>query len=150
MFQIERTDSANDDFKALVKLLDEELTVRDGADHPFYDQFNKLDRIKYVVVAYLEEEPVGCGAIKAFDAGIMEIKRMYVKPTLRGRGIAVALLQELEKWSSELGVKACILETGVNQPEAISLYKKCKYQIRENFGPYAGVEKSICFQKNLV
>ncbi len=97
----------------------------------------------------MDEEPVGCGAIKAFDAGIMEIKRMYVKPELRGRGVAVAILQELEKWAAALGVKACILETGVNQPEAISLYKKCRYQIRENYGPYAGVEKSICFQKNL-
>ena len=59
-----RTNSGNEYFQELVKLLDKDLSIRDGADHSFYSQFNKIDMIKYAVVAFDNEKPVGCGAIK--------------------------------------------------------------------------------------
>jgi hypothetical protein len=62
--RILRTNSENQDFVQLVHLLDQDLQRRDGADHSFFAQFNKIDSIKYVVVAYLDLSPVGCGAIK--------------------------------------------------------------------------------------
>ncbi len=150
MIELLRTNSANKHFIELVKHLDTDLAVRDGDDHPFYDQFNKIDSIKYAVVAFDEnKEAVGCGAIKQFEPRIMEVKRMFVPIEHRGKGIAGKILKELEIWAAELGNTKCILETGIKQPEAIALYKKCGYQITDNYGQYAGVEKSVCFEKLL-
>ena len=136
-------------FVALVKELDAELAVRDGKDYPFYSQFNGTDVIPCAVVAYFNGEPVGCGAIKAYDKESMEVKRMYVKPAYRGKGVASAVLHELEQWAREQDVIKCVLETGKRQHEAIRLYNKRGYVVIPNYGPYAGVENSVCFQKTL-
>ena len=149
MFKIVRTNSSDKDFIALVKLLDADLQIRDGEDHPFFAQYNKLDNIKYAVVAYLDEIPVGCGAIKQYDEHTMEIKRMFVNPELRGKGIATKVLIELENWVRELNFSKCILETGKRQPEAIRLYQKNGYEIIPNFGQYKNVESSVCFEKTI-
>lgn len=146
-YKILRTNSANPDFLELVRQLDIDLAIRDGDDHSFYHQFNKVDMIKYVVVAFENEVAVGCGAIKAYDAESMEVKRMYTPPEHRGKGIAVVVLNELEKWAAEIGYKKCVLETGKAQPEAIALYTKCGYDVIVNYGQYAGVENSVCFEK---
>jgi putative acetyltransferase len=147
MIKLVRTNSDNDDFKRLVTLLDADLAVRDGEDHGFYSQFNKIDKIKYVVIALHNNRPVGCGAIKEFAAGVMEVKRMFVLPGERGKGIASRILESLEEWARELGYTHCVLETGKRQPEAIALYEKCGYRIIENYGQYAGIENSVCFEK---
>jgi putative acetyltransferase len=147
MLKIVRTNSSDNDFIALVKLLDADLQIRDGEEHPFFAQYNKLDNIKYAVVAYLDEIPVGCGAIKQYDEHTMEIKRMFVNPELRGKGIATKVLIELENWVRELNFSKCILETGKRQPEAIRLYEKNGYEIIPNFGQYKNVESSVCFEK---
>lgn len=144
-----RTDSDSPDFIDLVKHLDADLAERDGNDHSFYDQFNKIDKIKYVVVAYENDEPVGCGAMKEYGPGTMEIKRMYTSPRGRGKGIAGKVLAELETWATELSCKKCLLETGKRQPEAIGLYKKNGYILIPNYGQYAGVENSLCFEKQM-
>lgn len=144
-----RTDSGNDDFQQLVRQLDSDLGIRDGKDHSFYAQFNKIDMIRHVVVAYDQGKPVGCGAIKQYDDNTMEVKRMFVPVENRGQGIASIILKELESWSKELKYQKCILETGKRQPEAISLYQKNNYIIIPNFGQYKGVENSVCFEKVL-
>ena len=91
-----RTKSDSPDFRSLVILLDRDLKIRDGDEHEFYAQFNKIDAIKNVVVAYFEEEAVGCGAFKPFSENTAEIKRMYVKPEFRGQRIAQNILTERE------------------------------------------------------
>jgi len=149
ILKIVRTNSDNPDFKELVKLLDAELAERDGADHPFYAQYNKIDKIKFAVVAYENGKPVSCGAIKEYSNDTMEIKRMYTLPESRGRGIAVKVLSDLENWTKELSFERCILETGKKQPEAIALYKKNGYKLIPNYGQYAEVENSLCFKKEL-
>ena len=149
MIEVIRTNSDNPDFVALVTLLDTDLAIRDGAEHSFYSQFNKIDKIKYALVAYDDGIPVGCGAIKEYSLGAMEVKRMYTLPASRGRGIASTILHELEKWAAELSYKKCVLETGKRQPEAIELYKKSGYTIIPNYGQYAGVDNSVCFEKTL-
>ncbi len=149
MIKLKRTDSAHQDFIALVRALDADLARRDGSDHSFYAQFNKIDKIKYVVVAYEDGKPVGCGAIKEFAPGIMEVKRMYTLPESRGKGIATKVLDELEKWAAALGYEKCVLETGKRQPEAIGLYQKSGYRVIPNYGQYAGVENSVCFEKEV-
>jgi putative acetyltransferase len=149
MLRFRRTHSDDRDFVELVRRLDADLAERDGDAHPFYAQFNKIDKIKFVVVAYEDGIPVACGAIKEFSPGIMEVKRMYTSPESRGKGIAGKVLDELERWAAELSCQKCILETGKKQPEAIRLYQKSGYQIIPNYGPYAGVENSVCFEKEL-
>ncbi|GAB3839655.1 GNAT family N-acetyltransferase [Hymenobacter jeollabukensis] len=149
MLHLVRTDSDNPDFRALVRLLDQDLQVRDGAEHSFYAQFNKVDAIRHVVVAYLHDEPVGCGAFKPYDEASVEIKRMFVQPAHRGRGVAQAVLMELERWAQELGYAGCVLETGKKQPEAIRLYQKSGYQLIPNYGQYIGVDNSVCMQKTV-
>lgn len=144
-----RTDSDNVDFRTLVALLDQDLAVRDGDDHTFYAQFNKVDTIKEVVVAYQNGAPVGCGAIKPFSATEAEVKRMFVHPDYRKQGIAAKVLNELESWAAELGFTSCVLETGKKQPEAIALYQKVGYHIRPNYGQYIGVDNSVCMSKLL-
>jgi len=144
-----RTNSANSDFVILVSALDKYLAVTDGDEHSFYDQYNKLDNIKHVIVVYGDDQPIACGAIKAFDEHTYEIKRMYTDPISRGKGIAGVVLTELESWAYELGGTRCLLETGLRQTAAVRLYKKSNYQVINNYGQYAGMENSICFEKNL-
>lgn len=149
MVQLLRTNSENLDFQNLVVELDKDLKIRDGEEHAFFAQFNKIDNLKQVVVAYWNEIPVGCGAIKPYDEEAMEVKRMYVQPDYRGRGVASQVLAELERWCNELNYKKCILETGYKQPEAIKLYQKNNYKVIPNYGQYTGVESSVCFEKTM-
>ncbi len=149
MIKILRTDSGNPDFIELVKQLDADLAERDGKDHSFYAQFNKIDMIRHAVVAYENDKPVACGAIKEFAPQIMEVKRMYTLPEYRGKGIAGKVLSELETWAAELSYTKCVLETGKKQPEAIQLYQKSGYRIIPNYGQYAGIENSVCFEKEI-
>lgn len=146
---LKRTDSNSADFRSLVHDLDRELAIRDGDDYSFYAQFNKLDAIKHVVVAYDGETPAGCGAIKKFTDGAWEVKRMFVPAEMRGKGVAGHVLAELEKWAGELGAVRCVLETGLKQPEAVRLYEKSGYRSIPNYGQYVGVENSVCFEKEL-
>ncbi|HEX4374559.1 MAG TPA: GNAT family N-acetyltransferase [Puia sp.] len=144
-----RTNSENADFIKLVALLDADLKFRDGEDHAFYAQFNKIAKIKYAVVAYENETAVGCGAFKEYSRDTVEVKRMYVSENIRGKGIATKILTELEKWAAELNYSDAILETGKNQPEALGLYKKNGYSVVPNFGQYQNVDNSVCFKKKL-
>ena len=121
----------------------------DGRDHDFYDQFNKIDKIKHVVVAYFDELPVACGAIKEFDNETMEVKRMFTAESHRGKGLATLVLAELEKWALELGYSKCILETGLRLPDAVRLYQRNGYHQIPNYGQYVEMENSICFEKEL-
>jgi len=149
MVRLVRTNSGNTDFKHLVNLLDEDLAIRDGEDHGFYHQFNAIDAIKYAVVLYENEKPCGCGAIKELGREIMEVKRMYTLPEYRGKGYASRILTELEKWAAEMSYEKCVLETGKKQPEAIQLYQKNNYTVIANYGQYAGIQNSVCFEKVL-
>ena len=79
----------------------------------------------------------------------MEIKRMFTLAGSRGKGLASLVLKELESWAAEMLYEKCILETGKKQPEAIRLYQKNGYKLIPNYGQYAGVENSVCFEKNI-
>jgi len=149
MLNLVRTDSKNPDFLKMVKELDQTLKVTDGDDHAFYNQFNALDRIKNVIVAYDSGIPVACGAFREYGPRSVEIKRMYTKPLYRKRGYASAILEALENWAIEIGYNKCVLETGIFQPPAIALYKKRQYDVIPNYGQYSGVGGSMCFLKYL-
>jgi GNAT superfamily N-acetyltransferase len=144
-----RTNSSDPEFQSLVALLDAELAIVDGDDASFYAQLNKTDNMKHTLVAYIDNLPVGCGAIRAFADDSMEIKRMFVLTTHRRSGVASSIVGELEKWSKELGHKYCVLETGKRQPEAIALYLRMGFETIPNYGKYVGMDNSVCFRKVL-
>jgi len=149
MIHLTRTDSDNKDFIHLVKLLDAELAILDGEEHAFYAQLNKTDKIQTVIVAYENDKPISCGALREYSQTTTEVKRMYTLPECRGKGIATKVLNELEKWASELSYHKCILETGKRQPDAIWLYQKNGYKPIPNYGKYVKMENSVCFEKEL-
>ena len=149
MIELIRTTSENPDFTSLNKMLDKELVIRDGDEHEFFAQYNKIDHINHVVLAYNNGEAVGCGAIKKFDEETIEIKRMFVLPAGRGKKVASTILSELETWARELGFKKCVLETGATFKDALGLYSKAGYEISPNYGQYKGVKSSVCFFKLL-
>ena len=147
MVKLVRTNSGNNDFIKLISLLDNELNERYGKEQDQYNQYNTLESIKNVVIAYDNKTSIGCGSFKEFDSDTVEIKRMYLKNDKRGSGAATQILDELEKWAAELGYTKSVLETGKGQPDAIKFYAKCGYKVMENFGQYKGMPLSLCMSK---
>ena len=104
------------------------------------------------VVAWMEDEPVGCGAFRPLsedESDVAEIKRMYVAPEMRRRGISRLILIELEKQARACGYTLVRLETGLRQPNAIRLYETSGYHRIEPFGRYRDDPLSVCFEKSL-
>lgn len=151
MHTLIRTTAAHPDFQDLITQLDQDLWSRYQPWQAQYEGFNKVDELARVVVAYIDGQAAGCGCFRPSpDTGTVEIKRMFVKPTQRGQGLAGRILQELESWAQEAGYHAAQLETGIKQPEAIALYRKTGYQPIPNYGPYVGLDTSLCLGKRLV
>ena len=147
--KIIRTTYLNSAFQELVAQLNEDLANRDGKDHPL-SQFNEIIHLKHVVVVYLKNKAVGCGAIAKYDLVATEIKRMYVTPAHRGQQLGENILSELENWTKELGLSKCILFMGVNQPEAMKLYLRNNFSVIENYGKLKDIPDSICLAKTLL
>ena len=141
-----KTNSNNSDFQILTKLFDEFLVDIDGEEKDFFAQFNQI-YIENVIVFYIDEIAAGCGAFKEYEPKVAEIKRMFVLPEHRGKGIANTILNELELWTKSLEYTSTILETSNKLTSAINLYKKSGYEIIPNYGQYENVESSVCFRK---
>lgn len=149
MISLKRDNSNNAEFRKLILLLDQDLGGRYGKEQEVYDSHNVIEFIETVVVAYYDNQPAGCGCFKKYDDNTVEIKRMFVKPEFRGKGISKLVLKELENWGAQLGYSKSVLETGKKQLEAIGLYTKYGYNLIDNYGPYVGMPNSVCMQKNL-
>jgi putative acetyltransferase len=93
--------------------------------------------------------PVGCGAIRPFEPGVAEVKRMFVVHQARGLGIGRVILESLETFAKNFGYRSVRLETGLKQPEAISLYQSAGYHRANCYGPYRENPMSVCFEKEL-
>jgi putative acetyltransferase len=152
MIIIERKNPDDPTVETLIKKLDADLWERYPEQQAFFSQFNKLPEDACVVVAFDGKKAIGCGAFKPLFGHelTVEIKRMYVDESARNKGIGLRILNALEKWAIEKNYKSAKLETGTNQPEAIRLYKKAGYVSIEPYGPYVGVENSVCFGKKLL
>lgn len=144
-----RTNNADKDFVELTGRLDAELRDRYGAKQADYDQHNRIDPIDTALVGFAGTTPIACGCFKPFDQRTVEIKRMFVRRDHRRQGFSTDVLRNLEKWAVELGFSRAVLETGLGQPEAIGLYKKCGYRVIDNYGPYADLPDSVCLAKEL-
>lgn len=146
MTTLKKTNSDNPDFKYLIGLFDEYLIDIDGEERDFFSFYNNKP-LDNVLLVYENEEIAGCGGFKKFDDKTAEIKRMFVHPNHRNKGIASLIIKELETWAKELHYKNFVLETSPKLLNAIALYKKTGYEIIPNFGQYIGVENSICMRK---
>lgn len=148
--QLTRTDSRDTRFRQLAAALEEELWLRDGEAAKERAIVNEIGFLPNAIVATVEDEPIACGAFHMIKAGCMEIKRMYVLPAFRRRNAATAVLTALEQWATEMGFQRALLETGLNQPDAIAFYQRNGYQQIPLFGVYTSNDNSICFEKMLL
>nr|WP_315032796.1 GNAT family N-acetyltransferase [uncultured Chryseobacterium sp.] len=146
---IKRLDSTHPHFQSLVKHLDATLAEHNGDDNDFFTQFNTIDTLKQCIVIYVDEVPAACGAFKVFSENTVEIKRMYTDPQFRKRGLASALVTELENWAKEMGFQKAILETSKELTSAISVYEKSGFYKIPNYGQYIEVDTSVCYEKEL-
>lgn len=149
---VTRADPFNDVVTQLIAELIAELNSR-YADRPDDEasSFSPADVTvprSVFVVAAMDGVPVGSGALRPKTEDVVEIKRMYVRPEARGKGVARAVLVELERFATEFGYKSMILETGIRQPEAIALYTSCGFVKIANFGDYADNPLSVCYGKD--
>ncbi|MBN1584191.1 MAG: GNAT family N-acetyltransferase [Anaerolineae bacterium] len=138
----------------LIQHLSAELASRYGDDGSgaFAPEDVQGPRAAFVV-ARLGARPVGCGALKPFDGmepgTVAEIKRMFVEPDMRGRGIARQILGKLEQVAVDLGYNTLRLETGDKQPEAMGLYETSGFRRIACYGRYAAQSWSVCYEKRM-
>ena len=134
----------------LIDALDADLRDRypEGTIHGLRPEDVRDPRVRFLV-ARIGDQSAGCIAVREIEPGVGEVKRMFVRPGHRGRGIARALLAELESQARAGGYSVLRLETGSRQPEAVGLYRSAGYHPVPPFGEYVGNPYSVCFEKRL-
>jgi putative acetyltransferase len=144
---IESRPSTDAELAALVIAQQKELSAADGGlDGVVY---LPRDGAAYLVVV-VQGRAVACGAWQPLEPGVAELKRMYVRPAFRGRGIARQLIVALEEEALADDRPVLRLETGTYLPAAINLYRSAGYAPIPVFGEYVGNPYSVCFEKSLV
>jgi putative acetyltransferase len=148
---IRETDARDAALRGLIARLDKELYERYPADAVYTLDLDdpSMDEVTFIV-AELDGQAVGCGAIRPLDKSHIELKRFYVDPAFRQRGIASRMLLYLERRAQQRGFRKLRLETGEAQPEAIALYRKHGYEPIDPYGEYVECELSRCFEKTIV
>jgi putative acetyltransferase len=138
----------SEDGRRLIQRLDEDLLQRYPATaiHGLHPQ-DIADPHLTFLVASVDGHALGCGALRPLEPGVGEVKRMFVLPEFRGRGIARQILMALESTARERGYSTLRLDTGTRQPEAIGLYRSAGYSKIPCFGEYADDLFSVCFEK---
>jgi putative acetyltransferase len=150
--EIRRADILSPVVQQLISALNTELEERypeEGANHFRLDPDEVADGRGAFLVAYIGGQAVGCGAVRRIASTVAEIKRMYVAPQSRGRGVGRQVLVQLEAEARRLGATRLVLETGPRQPEALALYGRAGFVEIPNFGNYVGCEFSVCMAKEL-
>jgi len=149
---VQRGDLLSSAARALIEALNAELSSRypePGANHFRLDPDEVADGQGVFLIASSAGTPVGCGAVRRIEARTGEIKRMYVSPDARGRGIGRAVLAALEAEARALGIARLVLETGLRQGEALALYESAGFSRIPPFGEYVNSPLSVCMAKDL-
>jgi GNAT superfamily N-acetyltransferase len=137
--------------KDLIELIQGEYVVRyGGPDDAPIDPAEFAPPEGMFLVATIDGEPAGCGGWRSLGDGRAEIKRMFTVGRFRNRGVARAVLAELERTAAAVGIGQLVLETGTVQPEAIALYASSGYELVDGFGYYAGAPLSRAFGKRVL
>ncbi len=148
--EIVEADPANPEAASLIAALDADLEARyPGLEIHGIDAAGFRSGGGVFLVAKLGGVPIACGAIRPLSDDVTELKRMFVAPGHRGRGYARTMLHALEEIAAARGYRAILLETGVNQPEAIALYQNAGYHSIPVHGQYISDPRSRCFEKTL-
>jgi L-amino acid N-acyltransferase YncA len=149
---IERSALAGSDATRLIKELNSELSTvypEPGATHFRLDEDEVKGELGAFLLASLDGEAVGCGAMRMLPGGDAELKRMYVLPRFRGLGISKAVLSALETRARDRGGRRVVLETGARQTAAFALYERAGYTRVPAFGEYVDSPLSVCMAKML-
>ena len=147
-----RADIRSPRARTLIEALNAELLSaypEQGACHFRLDAHEVTDGQGVFLIAFRSGKPVGCGAVRRIEAQTGEIKRMYVVPQERGRGVGRSILNALEAEAQVLGISRLVLETGVRQTEARALYQSAGFSRIAPFGEYVGSPLSECLAKDL-
>jgi len=151
---IARAELTADVSRSLIEALNAELSglyPEPGANHFQLDPTEVAEGCGAFLVVYRRGTPVGCGALRLLDAETAELKRMYVSPNVRGRGLGRVLVSALEAEARALGVRRLVLETGIRQAAALALYRATGFQPIPLFGEYRlSPETSVCLGKDLI
>lgn len=149
--KIEQVSPDTSDAVELISELDaylDQLPYTPESRHAF--SVDKLIREGVVFfIATINDEPVGCGGVKLFDTEYAEVKRMFVRPTHRGKGLGKAILNHLADYARQCQIDLLRLETGIYQEEAIGLYEAWGFKRRSPFGEYKEHPLSMYFEKPL-
>jgi putative acetyltransferase len=151
-FAIRRVDILCQTAQALIGELNAELSrtyPEQGACHFRLDADEVGPGRGAFVAAFYGERPIGCGAVRRVDDATGEVKRMYVVPDLRGKGVGKALVGAIEAEAKALGLTRLALETGVRQHAALALYERLGFKRIPPFGEYFNSPLSICMAKAL-
>lgn len=149
--RFEFTNGYNQDFVELCRSLDTFLNELVGgeANRAAYVPYNRTADVEVVIVAYDDAIPVGCAGFKRYNDDYAEVKRVFVKPAYRGRGIAKALMRFLEDAAKQKGYGYLILESGEPLIAAMALYRSIGFKRIPNYGQYKDMPESICMQKKI-
>jgi GNAT superfamily N-acetyltransferase len=138
------------DAQALIEELDAHLSLAYPIEsrHGFSVAKLLTENVAFFVTRY-DGAPAGCGGIKLFGTEFGEVKRMFVRPQYRGLGLGKLMLDRLVGYARERGMSLVRLETGIHQPEAISLYERAGFYRIAPFGDYTDDPLSLCYEKRL-
>jgi GNAT superfamily N-acetyltransferase len=138
--------------KELITALNAELSARypePGANHFRLDAGEVAPGHGAFLIAYRDNTPLACGAVRLLSPERAEVKRMYVEPASRGLGVGRHMLDALEEEARQLGARELVLETGGRQPEAIALYSRAGFSRIDAFGDYEKSPLSVCMRKTI-
>jgi len=134
----------------LVERVQQEYVVRyGGRDAAVVDPAEFVPPLGLFLVAEVDGVPAGCGGWRAHGEGVAELKRMYVEPAFRRRGIAALVLAELERTAAAAGHRCLLLNSGQRQPEALALYARAGYTPVAGYGVYADAPGAVFLGKRL-
>ena len=149
MFELKRVDPAQLDVMHLIRQLDEYQESMYPPESNHLDPIDELSKPNVVfLAAYIDAEICGIGCVKMFD-DYGELKRLFVTVRYRGKGLAKALVKELESYLTANSITVARLETGIHQHEAIGLYKRLGYSQTAPFGDYSEDPLSVFMERKL-
>ncbi len=141
----------SDQAQSLMNRMYQELTpLYGGTAEGRFSQLDFRQGGSVFVIARIGDQPIACGALVWLEENVAEIKRMFVEPAWRGRGVARVVLADLERRARTFGYRKLRLETGIRQPTAIGLYESAGYQRIPPYGRHVGDLLSVCFEKEML
>ena len=144
------TDRNNTDFIFLCGQLNHELVTKlPGPVDPISSRAEDTDDFQYVLLGKADGIPIACAAIRPFSQNTAELKRMYVSPEWRRRGLGMTIIEKCEAIAHQCQYRTIVLETNTRLPDARSLYEKAGYEEPESYWPYAFLDDTFCMKKDI-